>query len=206
MPVAAWLTPPVRPSAVSAAALLEEMLSVPLAVPVCSTMAPPATDEAVPVLPEAVSIAVSRLATVPMVEIWLAPAVPVTKVSVLPSTVSVSPAEKAEDNAPPPLAAVPDRSVVETSAVVVTAPPPRAWVMPEPRPRSVSTVAVPEIVRLAAVPVCSTSLPPLTEEPVPPVMASISLRRFATVAVEPEPMPMVKPVERRTRGRRAGGR
>ena len=63
------------------------MLSVPLAVPVCSTMAPPLTEEAGPVLPLAASIAARRLATVPPVEIWLAPAVPVTKVSVVPSTV-----------------------------------------------------------------------------------------------------------------------
>ena len=93
-PVAAWVTPPERPRAVSAAALLEEMLSVPLTVPVCSVMTPPEIDEAVPLLPLAVSIAASRLATVPVVEIWLAPAVPDTKVSVLPSTTRVSPALK----------------------------------------------------------------------------------------------------------------
>src|ERR1700761_9746104 len=40
LPVAAWVTPPVRPSAVNAAESLEEMLRVPLMVPVCSTTAP----------------------------------------------------------------------------------------------------------------------------------------------------------------------
>ena len=73
---------------------------MPLTVPVCSVMTPPETDEAVPVLPLAVSIAASRLATVPVVEIWLAPAVPDTKVSVLPSTTRVSPALKPLVRAP----------------------------------------------------------------------------------------------------------
>ena len=115
VPVAAWVTPPVRPSAVNAAESLEEMVRLALLVPVWSMIAPPLIDEAVP-LPVAVSIAASRLATVPPVEIWLAPAVPVTKVSVLPSTVSVSPAVKPALSAPTEDELVPDSSVVPTSA------------------------------------------------------------------------------------------
>ena len=141
------------PNAASAALFDEVTVRLPLAVPVCSVTAPPATADAVPLLPLAASIAASRLATVPVVEIWLAPAAPVTKVSVLPSTVMVSPAVNPGATAPAAFVVGPDSNVAEDRAAVVTPPPPRAWVMPEPRPRSVSTVAVPEMVRLAAVPV-----------------------------------------------------
>ena len=96
---------------------------MPLMVPVCSVMTPPEIDEAVPVLPLAVSIAASRLATVPVVEIWLAPAVPDTKVSVLPSTVRVSPTLKPLVREPTEEAVVPDSSVLPVSAVVRVAPP-----------------------------------------------------------------------------------
>jgi len=95
------VVPAVRPSFASADPLTVRSLDV----PVLSVISPPLTDEAVPV-PVMVSIAVRMLLTVaearsivaPLAEMVL-PAPVLTKLMLLPSTVSVSPVVMAEESA-----------------------------------------------------------------------------------------------------------
>src|SRR5581483_6894835 len=77
----------------------------------------------------------------------------------------------------------------------VPATPPRRGVVPAVRPSAASALPVPPRTRLEAVPVESTSCPPLMVDGVEvPVAVSIASSTSCTVCVEPAPMPMVTAV------------
>lgn len=193
------LTPVPRPSAASAPELELAMLRS-AAVPVCSVILPAAIVAALPpVEPVILSIALRISCTVPVV-LMVPPlavvlvAAELLKVSVLPSTVSVSLLAKAAERSP---VAVPE-STVPVVIAAVDADEAAVWVTLEVvRPRAprmaVAPAPVPKVKSPPDVVVARVIWPPeIVAVPVPvPELAESAVRMSPKVDAVPEPRPMV---------------